>query len=118
MIDTASALYGFYSQFGIPAYTTDNVPDDVSLPYLTYRFAESEWSTPISHYAQIYMRTNSNVKLLSKADEIKNAIGSGVSIPAGDGYLVIHYENAEILSNEDNDVRSVYISMQLDCLHS
>ena len=118
MLNTATALYDFYSQFGLPAYTTDNVPDDAKLPYLTYWFYDSDWDTPATHYVQIYMRTNSNVELLTKADEIKDAIGTGKSILCGDGYVVLHYENAQILTDDENDVRSVYISMQIDCLHT
>lgn len=126
MVDTATVLKSFYESFGLPAFTTDNVPDDQELPYLTYRFADTDWEQPISHYCQIYMRTRRNVELLNKAKEIKDAIGTGKFIPCGDGYISLHYENAEIISgsangaqsDQDSDVRSVYISMQMDVLHS
>ena len=102
MVDTATVLKSFYESFGLPAFTTDNVPDDQELPYLTYRFADTDWEQPISHYCQIYMRTRRNVELLNKAKEIKDAIA-------------LHYENAEIVSDVDNpDIRSVYINMQMD----
>lgn len=117
MIDTARALYSFYSQFGMPAYTVNNIPDDAELPYVTYSYNDADWDTPMTHYAQVYMRTNSNIKLLSIADQIKDAIGTGKAIPCGDGYIVLHYENAQILVDTDDGVRSVYISMQIDCLH-
>lgn len=126
MLDTAKALHSFYSGFGLPAYTIDNVPDDAQLPYITYRWADSDWEQPISHYCMIYMRTNSNVVLLSKADEIKQAIGTGLRIPCNDGCLYLHFENAEIVSGADSakeseqgtGVRAVYINMQLDILHN
>ena len=119
MVDTATVLKSFYESFGLPAFTTDNVPDDQELPYLTYRFADTDWEQPISHYCQIYMRTRRNVELLNKAKEIKDAIGTGKFIPCGDGYIALHYENAEIVTDVDNpDIRSVYINMQMDVLHS
>ena len=118
MLNTARALQKFYSGFGMQAFTTDNVPDEQELPYITYRFADSDWEQPISHYCIIYMRTRRNVELLEKAEEIKNAIGQGLRIPCADGCLYLHYENAEIMSDSDNpDIRSVYISMQMDILH-
>lgn len=126
MVDTAIVLKSFYESFGLPAFTTDNVPDDQDLPYITFRYADSDWEQPISHYCKIYMRTRKNVELLEKANEIKQAIGTGKFLPCGNGFVVLHYENAEIISgasngaeaDQDSDIRSVYISMQMDVLHS
>ena len=126
MLNTAKALYDFYSSFNLPAYTTENVPDTVDLPYLVYRFVDTDWETPISHYCIIYMRTRSNEPLLSKADEIKTAIGTGLRLPCLNGCLYLHYLNAEIMSEVTSgasveqvaEIRSVYINLQLDILHS
>lgn len=122
MVETATVLKQFYESFGLPAFTTDNVPDDQELPYITYRFADSDWQQPITHYAIIYMRTRRNVELLEKAKEIKDAIGTGKRLSCGDGCIYLHYENAEIVpdpdDSDDSDVRSVYINMQMDVLHS
>lgn len=126
MLDTARTLYSFYSSFGIPAYTTDNVPDDVQLPYLTYSLVDGDWETPRSHYCVIYMRTRSNADLLAKAREIKDRIGLGLILKCGEhGYLALHYENSDIVSSaasgaessRDSEVRSIYINLQLDILH-
>lgn len=125
MLETAKALYDFYSGFGIPAYSKDNVPDDATFPYITYTVVDGDWDTPRSHYCMVYMRTRSNQELLKKADEIKEAIGTGLRLPCDGGCLYLHYENAEIMSGansgtqseQDSDVRSVYINMQLDVLH-
>lgn len=120
MLDTASALYGFYSGFDLPAYTTDNVPDDVDLPYITYRYVDTDWESPLSHYCMVYMRTRSNEPLLAKAEEIKAAIGTGLSISCADGCLYLHYLSAQFMSDvpDGSDVRSIYIDLQLDVLHS
>lgn len=121
MLETIKALFGFYSQFGLPVYTTDNVPDWAEIPYITFRFADSDWEQPISHYCIIYMRTEDNELLLGKAEEIKAAIGTGLRLPCEGGCIYLHYENAEIMSETDTgdpDVRGVYINMQLQVLHS
>ena len=36
MINTARALYGFFSGFGLPAFVEYSVPEDAELPYITY----------------------------------------------------------------------------------
>lgn len=118
MTATASALFAFYSSFGLPAYQTDTVPDDAALPYITYLYAEPQYQSPTSHYAQLYMRTNSNAELLEKAGEILRAIGDGVVFDCG---VVIRPENPllQVLADESNpDIRSAYINLQLNAFHS
>jgi hypothetical protein len=43
MYQAQAALKQFFSGFGIPAYTEDTVPEDVSLPYITYAAGQPEW---------------------------------------------------------------------------
>ena len=50
MKQTAKTLKEFVGGFGIPAYATNSVPDDVDLPYLTYPIVEPEWSKKASFY--------------------------------------------------------------------
>lgn len=129
MTEVAKALYRFYSQFGIPAYTTDNIPADAELPYITYRYVDSDFLQPLTHYAIVYMQTRNNADLLGMAEQIKDAIGTGISLPLdnGKGFVILHFNNAQLLSStetggmtqySDSDVRSVYIDMQIDTLHN
>ena len=74
MINTAKALYEFYSGFGLPAYTVSTVPDDAQLPYITYSLIETEPLESATHYAQVWYRDTSNAALLAKVDEIKAAL--------------------------------------------
>ena len=115
MTATASALYAFYSGFGMPAYQTDTVPDDATLPYITYLYAEPQYQSPVSHYCRIYMRTNSNAELLNKAGEVIRAVGDGVVFDNG---VVIRPETplVQILVDEP-DIRSAYINLQLNAFH-
>lgn len=117
MISTASALYAFYSGFRLPAYEVNTVPDDVTLPYITYSFAEPQYQQPASHYAQIFMRTNSNAALLDKAGEIVRAIGEGVVLENG---VVIRPSNPllQLMIDESfPDLRFAYLNLQLNALH-
>lgn len=118
MTKTASALYGFYTGFGIPAYEVNTVPDDATLPYITYLYAEPQYQSPATHYAQVYMRTNSNAELLGKAGEIVGAIGEGALIGNG---VVIRPSSplVQILHDPSNpDIRIAYINLQLNALHT
>lgn len=118
---TASALYNFYSGFGIPAYEVNSIPDDAELPYITYSYSEPEWESPTSHYAQVYMRTNSNTELLEKAGQIVRTIGLGKRVPFESGGCLMMYPSTPLVqimvSEAGDDIRSAYINLQLYAFH-
>lgn len=117
MTSTAAALYKFYSGFGLPAYEVNTVPDDVTLPYITYLYQEPHYNNAASHYAQVFMRTNSNTELMDKAGEIVRAIGEGIVLENG---VVIRPSTplVQILHDASNpDIRMAYINLQLNALH-
>ena len=75
MTQTAKAIKAFASGFGLPAYSTDTVPDDVSLPYITFPLTEPEWNQKATWYLQGWYETKSNTELFAKADdEIKDRV--------------------------------------------
>ena len=121
MTATATALYKFYSSFGLPAFQADTVPDDAALPYITYSYVEPEWETSATHYAQVFMRTNSNEALLAKAGQIVRAIGTRKDLKCDGGYVVLHPASplVQIMHDSSNDdIRIAYINLQLDALHT
>ena len=118
MTSTAADLYEFYNGFELPAYEVNTVPDDVELPYITYSFSEPQYQSPVSHYAQVFMRTNSNKALLAKAGEIVTAIGEGVVLSNG---VVIRPSTplVQLMIDETYpDMRFAYINLQLNALHA
>lgn len=119
MIDTASALYQFWSGFGIPAATVGTVPDEWELPYITYSLVESEPLEPTSHYAQVWYRDTGNAAMLEKVDEIKAAIGTGVVIECEEGFVVIRPASpfVQLMVDMNPENRYAYINMQINCYH-
>lgn len=119
MIVTAKALYDFFSTFGIPAYTEDNVPDEADLPYLTYPLTEPEWSQQATFHVNVYYRNqNSSAEALAKADEIMGRIGTGVRITFPEGLIVLWPQSPNIQVMPPNgDVRAVYINLSINAYH-
>lgn len=111
---TAKALKEFAGSFGLPAYTNDSVPDDVTTPYLTYPLNEPEWDQKATWYIQGWYRTTSNAELSSKADEIIQAIGTGVRIKTDAGILAIYPETPLVQMITNGDFRSFYINMSIN----
>lgn len=117
MYQTASALKEFFSGFDLPAYSSESVPEDVELPYITYSLAEPEWNQKATMYAQVWDRSRSNSLILRVADQITAEIGSGLKIPIDDGYLVIWPESPLIQVMVDGDYRSAYINLSINAYH-
>lgn len=111
---TAKALKEFVGSFGLPAYTVDSVPDNVSVPYLIFPLKEPEWNQKTTWYIQGWFRTTSNEELTSVADQIIQTIGTGITLTTDSGYLVIYPDAPLVQLMTDGDYRSFYISLQIN----
>lgn len=112
---TAKALKEFVGGFGLPAYTTQSVPKDVQVPYLTYPLTEPEWNQKATWYIQGWYKSTSNAALAEKADQIISEIGTGITISTDSGFLVIYPETPLVQLMVDGDYRSFYINLSLNC---
>ena len=119
MIDTARALYLFWHSFSLDAYTTQTVPDNAQVPYITYSLVETEPTEAASHYAQVFYRATDNVAMAEKVDEIKAAIGTGKLLRTDDGYVCIRPSTpyVQLMTDKDPANRYAYINLQINCYH-
>lgn len=87
----AAALHQFFSSFGMTAYTSTSVPDDVIFPYLTYELITSAWEGgEVGLTVNLWFRTTSEAVPNAKAEELSEAIGrGGVNVPCDGGYIKI-----------------------------
>lgn len=114
MRSTAKALKQFVGGFGLPAYMVGSVPNEVTVPYLTYPLIEPEWNQKATFYIQGWYRTTSNADLTAKADQIIREIGTGITLNTDSGYLVIYPESPLVQMQTDGDFRSFYINLSVN----
>lgn len=117
MYKAAAALKTFFSGVGLPAYTDDSVPEDVSLPYIAYSLNVPGWTRKASIPVRVWDRTTSNTGLIRTADQITAAIGpAGKNIPLDDGgYLVIwQTDDDQIQIMVDGDYRCAYFNVWIN----
>ena len=115
MTNTAKALYQFFSSFGIPAYAIGNVPEDETVPYITYQLREPNWRDQSQIYAEVWYRSTSMVQINRKTDEIRAAIGEGISIPTSGGAIYLSDFTAEPMYMEGDDtLKRVYITLTME----
>ena len=117
MINTAMTLKAFFSSFGLPAYTLESVPETVSLPYITFPLLEPEWNEQASFYCQVWYPKKHLEELLTKADEIVAAIGTGKTFEQTGGYLVIYPSTPLVQVLNDEYTQSAYIMLTINAYH-
>lgn len=97
----AAALYQFFSSFGMPAYTSTSVPDDVTFPYLTYQITLGAFEDTTFPAVNIWCRDNSgNVKINAKAQEIMDKCHNGAPIRFDGGGAMIYCGNFQPITDE------------------
>lgn len=117
MLKTAATLKTFFGSFGLPAYTLQSVPDEVTLPYITYQLTEPEWNEQANTYCQVWFPKNQLAALLAKADQIAAAIGTGIQFTQDGGYLVLYPATPLIQIYSDEYSQSAYINLMINAYH-
>lgn len=114
---TATALYSFWSSFGIPAYIEGYAPDDAVEPYITYELKKPNWTALTVVTARVWYRDTSYVGITGKIDEISERIGEGVLIPCGEGFLQL-FKDDEFVQFQpyevDDTMKVAYLSMVME----
>lgn len=117
MTGLKKTLFQFWSQFGIPAYLSDCVPDDAVLPYITYSVSRSDLNGQTIQSAFVWCPRSEpygNVWRTKMMDDIELAIPTGGLLLTVDKGYVIIYRNVDFLKDwqdpEDADVLGVRVS--------
>ncbi len=84
-----AALKSFFSGFGISAYPSTAVPDDVIFPYLTYEVITSAFDgEPVGVTVNLWYFTTQEGPPNAKARELSEAISLGGKVlPCDGGYI-------------------------------
>ena len=81
----ASAIYQFWSSFGLTAYEENTVPTDAAFPYITYQLVTDSFDREIPLTASIWYRSESWTAINAKTEEISQKISRGGKIISCDG---------------------------------
>ena len=117
----ASALYSWFSGFGITAYEESNVKSNPTFPYLTYTYTTGDFdSGEVPIIVNLWYRTESNVTIDAKAEQIYDAIGrGGVMIPVSNGAIWLKRGSPfcqAIAEPSDANIRLRYINITAEFL--
>ena len=70
-------MNAFWNGFQIPAYDENTVPDDATLPYITYETQTDNFGNLLACSASVWYRGTSWEDVVKKAEEIGSRIGRG-----------------------------------------
>lgn len=116
-----AALQSFFEGFGLPAYTTSNVPEDVIFPYLTYEFITGAFDNGENGLTvNLWYYTESEAVPNAKAQELAEYIGyGGKLVPCDGGYIWIKRGTpwcTSLRDDTDDSVKRRYINVTVEYL--
>ena len=117
----ASALYTWFSGFGLTAYEESNVESDPTFPYLTYTYATGDFdSGEVPIVVNIFDMSEDNTLVDSKSEEIYSAIGrGGITVPVEGGAVWMKRGSPfsqAISEPSDANIRRCYINITAEFL--
>lgn len=125
MTQTIDALGRFFGGFGLPVYPEDSVPEvdaagnKVKPPYITVQIVEPAWRDSTPFYARVWYRSENSRGIAKKVDEIKAAIGEGVSVETDSGSIWI-FQGAPFAQFQpmagDTTLKCAYLNMIMHAL--
>lgn len=111
-MDKWQGLHSFFSSFGLIAYDESSVPDNATMPYITYTAAVDSFDTPVVISCDLWYQSTSWAEISKKAEEISNHLKNGGAIIRIDtGYLWITRGApfAQRINEESDTIKHIYI---------
>lgn len=113
------AYHAFLASFGLPVYDENTVPDDATLPRITYNFSDAEFGDPVAMTVSVWDRSTSWTSVTAMKDQIYNAIGlGGKIIPFDGGYIWVKRGQpfSQRMADENDSIRRIYIVLEVEYL--
>lgn len=118
MSTKAAAVHAFLNEFGIPAYPVSSVPDDATMPYITYTLVTNAWGDGEQNLAiDVWYRGESEAKPNAKVQEISDHIGIGGVMVACDGgaaWIKRGEPFSQVVTDEDNAVKRRLVNLSIE----
>ena len=115
------AIQTFWESFDLPAYDEQTVPDDATMPYITYRVVTDSIGNIVNLSGSIWYRSSRWKEVSDKANEIAKYVGEHgfARYKLDDGYLWLTKGTpfAQRMSDPNDDmIRRIYINLQAEFL--
>lgn len=122
MMTPETALYGFFSDMGMPAYPQAAVPDGAELPYLTYVLAVGDWDTgEVNIPVTMWFRTTSEAIPNAAVRTIEERVPrGGVMVSCDGGALWIKrgspFAQSLLVEGDEEGMKRRYVNIDVEYL--
>lgn len=116
-MNSLQAYQQFWSSFELEAYDDSIVPDDATLPYLTYSVGTANFDQPVMNSVSIWYKGSSWKNISQKALEIEQYIGEGgriVKFDNGAIWIKRGVPFAQRMTDEDDSIRRIYLNIETE----
>ena len=115
-----AALQSFFDSI-MTSYASSAVPDDATLPYLTYELITSAWDGgEVGLTVNLWFYTTSEAVPNAKAQELSDAIGyGGITIPCDGGFIWLKRGSPwcqNLQDDTDKNIKRRYINVTAEYL--
>lgn len=120
-MDKAQVIQSFWSGFGLEAYDENSVPDDATMPYISYSVATGDIDSMVYLSASVWYRSTSWSSIESKVKEISEAITKmdppSIKTDNGRVYITKGSPFAQRMNDPSDDmVKRMYININVEFL--
>lgn len=114
-VNESQAIYDYISGFGIPAYAFTAVPDDATMPYITYEYQSGDlYSGEQLFEVNIWYRTESEAVLNAKAREIRDSLPTNVRYDTGTVWIKRGSPFSYPVQTDDNAVKRRRVNLSIE----
>lgn len=112
------AIHFFWSQFGLPAYDENSVPDGAQMPYITYNVVIDGLNAVLPMSGNVWYNSSSWEQISLKVAEIGLGIGDGIIQKLDEGYMWLYKGTpfAQRISEDSDNVKNYYINIGVEFL--
>lgn len=111
------AIHNFWSSFDVPAYDENTVPDDASLPRITYEVHTDSFGYPLILSASIWDRSKSWGTVTTLCDKIATRLSQGGQMVHYDGgamWIKKSMPFAQRMGDTDDSIRRIIINIEIE----
>lgn len=118
-MNKSQALNSFWNGFDIPAYDSQTVPPNATLPYITYETITDNFDNRVTLSASVWYQSTSWEDITDKVDEVAERLGYGgevISIDGGYVWLMRGTPFAQRMSDPDDTIRRIVLNVMAEYL--
>ena len=120
-MDAEQAIHSFWKSFGIDVYDENSVPDDATMPYITYSLSYDGFDNSVNLSASVWYNSTSWAAPTAKAHEIDSRIGDGgLVIPTDNGAVWITQGSPfyQRLGDADKNIKRIYFNINVEYIQN